>query len=211
MKTNMRNQPPLAGIPASALIVASWLAIVIVCPVHAQNYSLDWWTCESDGTSTGDIYTVTLTISTIEPEQASGGAYTVVVCGPYDGTVLDQIADLYSDADGDELTKLMEYALGTDPNNPGDSGNGLVSYVQVVDGSTYLSLSFKRRKAAAALGLQYVPEVSGDKVTWASDFLNVQEVYVQSVDPDFEWVTVQDLTPVSSTVTRFIRLRVIKP
>jgi M6 family metalloprotease-like protein len=105
---------------------------------------------------------------------------------------------------------LLDYALGTDPNRPAEQSGALTSGILLQNGIRNLSLSFKRRKNAATLGLQYVPEVSGDRQTWFSDTLHVQEVSVQSLDAQFDWVTVIDLTPPDPTTPRFIRLGVIQ-
>lgn len=61
--------------------------------------------------------------------------------------------------DGDGVSNLMEYTLGTDPRNPTDGLNGMQMSLTNMSGSQYLTLSFKRRKTSSIL-LQYIPESS---------------------------------------------------
>ena len=113
-----------------------------------------------------------------------------------------------ADFDGDGSPNLLEYALGTDPFNPADGQSGLIISVTANGGSEFVSMKFKRRTSSPALLLYYIPEVSGDQLTWYSDPANVSEISVTPFDANFDWVTVQDLTPTISTAPRFIRLRV---
>jgi uncharacterized repeat protein (TIGR03803 family) len=110
-----------------------------------------------------------------------------------------------ADPDGDGLSNLMEYALGNDPHNPADGRSSVVPSVVVDNGSHYVSVTFKRRKIAP--GLQYIPEVSGDRQTWYSDGGHVQIINVLPLDDQFDQVTVRDLTPASPVAPRFMRLR----
>jgi hypothetical protein len=104
----------------------------------------------------------------------------------------------------------MEYGLGTDPRNPADAHLGLTYSVVSFGGNQYASVQFKRRKLNGGISIQYVTEVSADRVTWYSDSAHVLEVNVSSLDAQFDLVTVRDLTPSSSAAPRFIRLRVIE-
>jgi hypothetical protein len=73
----------------------------------------------------------------------------------------------------------------------------------------YLSMTFLRRINAAALQLNYLPEVSADKVGWSSDSSQVQTVSVAPFDAQFETVTVRDSTSITPSAARFIRLRIV--
>lgn len=118
------------------------------------------------------------------------------------------LADPLGDWDGDGRSNLMEYALGTDPTNPTDNAQGMQVWITDVSGTKYLAMGFKER-TAAGLGLQYLPEVSGDKQTWSSDSAHVLTLSTTPVDAQFNWVTVQDKTPITPSSPRFIRLTVI--
>ena len=118
------------------------------------------------------------------------------------------LSDPLGDWDGDGRSNLIEYALGTDPTNPTDNTQGMQVWIMDDRGNKYLAMGFKQR-TAAGLGLQYLPEVSGDKQTWYSDASHVTGLSVTSMDTQFNWVTVRDTTPITSSSPRFIRLTVI--
>ena len=113
-----------------------------------------------------------------------------------------------ADPDHDGRSNLLEYALGLDPNNGSDAGEGLST--SVVDGADgkHQTLTFKRRKNDSSL--VYVPEVSGDMVNWSSGGGFIQQIGTTDLNAEFEEVTVKDLTPLAPGSPRFIRLRVVK-
>jgi hypothetical protein len=57
--------------------------------------------------------------------------------------------------------------------------------------------------------LQYLPEVSADKLAWLSDAAHVLGVSVTPLDSTFDWVTIRDTTPITAAAARFMRLHVI--
>jgi len=114
-----------------------------------------------------------------------------------------------ADPDGDGRDNLFEYAVGLDPNKSEVNQQAVVPSIADVSGVKYSALSFVRRVNEPLL--QYVPEVSSDKLTWSSGTGFVQQVRVVPLSTGFETVYVQDLTPVSAQAPRFIRLRIIKP
>ena len=86
-------------------------------------------------------------------------------------------ASAASDADGDGLTNLQEYAFGTDPS----SGSGAavqwsgstfqaagrpIPYATTVGGSFSYRAVYSRRKDYNTVGLSYAVEFSADLVTW---------------------------------------------
>lgn len=119
------------------------------------------------------------------------------------------IADPLGDWDGDGRSNLIEYALGTDPNNPTDNAQGMQVWIMDDSGNKYLAMGYKQRSGAGS-SLQYVPEVSGDKQTWYSDSTHVVSVSTTSVDTQFNWVIVRDTVVLTPTTPRFIRLTVIE-
>jgi hypothetical protein len=146
---------------------------------------------------------------TVDYSSATGGVSLVVL--PYlifDGIDLTNPVQALADADGDGIPNLMEYALGTDPNNPTDAQDGLIISLVSNAGSEFLSLQFKRMVSSPALPLYYVPEVSADRSTWYSDAGHIAQISVVPFDAQFDWVTVRDQTPTTPATPRFIRLRV---
>jgi hypothetical protein len=136
------------------------------------------------------------------------GNVAIAVLLVYDGINISDPTQAQLDTDGDGLANLAEYALGTDPHNPADAQTGMTLTLTNTAGNTYLVLRFKRRHDTTAFPLLYVPEVSGDAVNWFSDNSHVTQISVVAFDAQFDWVTVQDTTPVTGTVPRFMRLRV---
>lgn len=107
---------------------------------------------------------------------------------------------------GDGIPNLEKYALGVDPKNPIDQRRQIQLSTFVEAGSTYATLTFKRRNTSL---LDYIPEVSADMKSWYSDPGHVQVTTVSPLDSDFDSVTFKDLTPVSPNAPRFARLRII--
>jgi len=110
---------------------------------------------------------------------------------------------------GDGFSNLMRYALGMETNNPATGTRPIAPTVHVSNnGERHLSIVFKRRKLTP--GLQYIAEVSGDRQTWYSDASHVQVVGSNSLDDQFDLVTVQDLTPVTPSTPRAFRIRIVR-
>ena len=134
---------------------------------------------------------------------SSTNSFVVIITTVYDGL------DLGVDTDGDGLTNLVEFAVGSNPTNSADASTGIIVYITQDGGNRYLAMQFNRRVNAAALQLQYLPEVSADKAAWLSDNSNVLELMVTPLNSEFETVIVRDLTPITPAAVRFIRLHVI--
>jgi hypothetical protein len=133
--------------------------------------------------------------------------YDTALAAPDTATYED--LDLLTDSDGDGLTNLVEYAVGSDPQNAGDGNEDLLIYLTEESGNHYLTMQYKARVNAAALQLQYLPEVSADKITWYSDSAHVLGLSVTPADDQFNWVTIRDSAPITPTTARFIRLHVV--
>ena len=210
-----------------ARILLSLIALSVAA--QAQQFSIDWFTVAGGGMkSYSDQYVLSGTVGQAAAGSMVKGKYSVVggfwsfsasgpasgtsvsadlVTSPYAGIDLTNPTQAQADLDGDGVSNLMEYALGSDPRNPADGLNGMQMSLTNISGSQYLTLSFKRRKTSSVT-LQYVPESSSDVQTWSS--ANLAEVNVTTVDSQFDWVTVMDMTPTSVDAPRFIRLRVVE-
>jgi hypothetical protein len=165
------------------------------------------WTPTLGQSPSTNLFTTVVTTTLSTPYGTSTlsatNSFVVIVSGPYDGL------DLLADTDGDGLTNLVEYAVGSDPVNPTDANARILIYITQDGGNHYLTMKFSRRANAAALHLQYLPEVSADKLTWFSDASHVLGLSVSPLDAQFDWVTVRDTTPITTAQARFIRLHVV--
>jgi hypothetical protein len=171
-----------------------------------SNGVITWTPTLSQSPSTNIITTVvTTTVNSAVGSAAlsSTNSFVVTISTPYDGL------DMSVDTDGDGLTNLVEFAVGSDPNNSADGSSRIIIYLTQTNGNHYIAMKFTRRVNAAALGLQYLPEVTADKVNWASDNANVLLLSVVPFDSEFDWVTVRDQTPITPAMARFIRLHII--
>jgi hypothetical protein len=150
------------------------------------------------------VVTTTVTSAAGSSTLRSTNSFLVTITTPYDGL------DMSLDTDGDGLTNLVEFAVGSNPNNSADANSRIIIWItQDNSGNHYLAMKFARRTNAAALGLQYLPEVSADKITWASDSANVLSLGVQPLDTEYDWVTVRDQTPITPSMARFVRLHIV--
>jgi hypothetical protein len=193
-------------------VPANTLTYQLVAPPEGMQISSDGtitWTPSLTQSPSSNLVTTVVTDNGT-PVLSATNRFTVVVSSPYDGINLTDAAQAQADTDGDGLSNLMEYGLGTDPRNASDSGVGLVSGVVTSSGNRYASIQFKRRKLNGGISIQYVPEVSGDRQTWFSDGSHIIEINVSTLDAQFDWVIVRDLTPSSSSIPRYIRLRVVE-
>jgi hypothetical protein len=194
-----------ASVPAQSL---TYFLLQPPLGMRIDSKGLITWTpslAQSPGTNL--ITTVVMDDGT--PPLGATNTFTVIVTGPYDGIDLMDPAQAMADPDGDGLSNLMEFALGLNPREPLGVQAAMSSSLATDLGGRYLSLQFKRRNDTSGLSLQYLPEVSSDGRTWNSDNAHVEIVSVMPLDAQFDWVTVRDLTPITSTAPRFVRLRVV--
>jgi hypothetical protein len=76
----------IQSVPMSGIRVKTWLGLIAALVLaafplvlHAQNYSLDWYSIDGGGgTSTGGVYTVTATIGQTDDGAMSGGEFGLV-------------------------------------------------------------------------------------------------------------------------------------
>lgn len=107
-----------------------------------------------------------------------------------------------ADPDHDGRGNLMEFALGLNPNQREVGVLDVVSTFLSSGTNQHLGLSFRRRASEPLL--EYLPEVSQDKLTWQS----AQFITNSSIGQGLEVATYTDLSAVVPAQPRFIRLRV---
>jgi hypothetical protein len=167
------------------------------------------WTPSLAQSPTTNVFTTVVTDNGGPPLSATN-SFTVVVSGPFDGINLADGTQAQADLDGDGLSNLAEYGLGTDPRNPLDGLNAVVGSIKTDAGGEHLAIEFKRRRQNGGISIQYVPEVSGDGQNWYADNAHVVEVIVSALGPNFDWVLVRDLAAISASAPRLIRLRFVE-
>ena len=141
--------------------------------------------------------------------------------------------DLVGDQDGDLLSNLMEYALGTNPNHFDASvvegrGNSLLNVpgVVLVNGEQYLGLTFEFNNFAT--DLLFTVEISNNGVNFAPIYFIeppfmetssltgvgglINDAQVFSVTPlgKTTRITVRDFVPIDDIMSRFMRLKIDK-
>jgi hypothetical protein len=100
------SAPPGATIDANGVI--SWT------PTLAQSPSTNMFTT---------VVTLTIPSPYGDATVSATNSFLVMVSGPFDNL------DMLVDSDGEGLTNLVEYAVGSDPHNPADGGEGLIIFI----------------------------------------------------------------------------------
>ena len=152
------------------------------------------WTLESRGQilsftpSTGDLVA--------EPAYTNQQQWRFTNFGSYDS--LGSAADS-ADPDGDGLSNLMEYALGTGPNS-----SGVMPAVLALNGAN-LEYTFTRSTAAKDNGVTYQIEWSDTLAagSWSTETVNQEITSTQGAVE-----TVKASIPKGTTGNRFLRLKV---
>lgn len=110
------------------------------------------------------------------------------------------------DIDHDGLIGLFEYAYGLDPKTP-NASNRPVTAIQTINGSKYLTLTFRR--VPAATDLTYTPQSGGGINLWNG--VPVQVGTPVTNTDGTQTVTYRDSAPITPTTPqRFIRLQVTR-
>ncbi len=175
------------GFPGSTPVVSSdgtnngivW-SVAIGTPAILAAYNATNVTTEIYNTAQGSLNRDALTngvkfasAMTANGKVYVGGTYGVTVLGiltpslnwkayHFSNNATDAaLAGDFADPDGDGLVNLLEYALGTDPNNP-DPGNTLAAALV----NDHAQLSFNRN--AVATDLTYVVETSTNLSVWSA-------------------------------------------
>lgn len=131
---------------------------------------------------------------------------TVTVNGATPGTVLQGVdTDTPAhDADGDSLNNLLEYAMGSDPANPGSTHLPVLYLVEDGDGNP--TISFHYTESHSATDVTILVEQSTNLQSW--DPIDLNEVDLQRTDRG-EYTGVSVYIPMTSE-PRFLRVRVEK-
>ena len=127
----------------------------------------------------------------------------------FDSVQLDDPATSgrFGDADKDGIVNLIEYGIGSDPNDPSE-GPALVALIQVdVGGIMYPALSFNRLKTELDPSLQIKAEVATGDFNWLTGSGNTVEFSNIPLDAARNRVVIRSTFPVSSKPRQMMRLR----
>ena len=123
----------------------------------------------------------------------------------------DQLGDVNApdtaDDDADGLATALEYLLATDPLVASPAAQPTSGTLQLPDGESYLSVTFRRRIVSD--GVSHEVQASSDLVSWLPD--PVLTGTPLNHGDGTETVTYCDLIPLGSAPARFMRLRVNTP
>lgn len=113
----------------------------------------------------------------------------------------------YADADGDGRANIMEYALGTDPNDSSDASDGTTqALADDGSGDTYLYYSYLYLRNEPSL--TYTLESSTDLHTWNSGPTWFQFVSDAVIDASYSQATYKALPSTTVEPSLFVRLSV---
>jgi CotH kinase protein/Lamin Tail Domain len=107
--------------------------------------------------------------------------------------------------DADQLSNLVEYALGSNPKASSQAHLPTAATI-TAGGETYLTLSYRRQKAA--LDLTYIVESSENLSAW--DPATEMQSYPTDNGDGTETVVIRDSMPSTNEHRRYIHLRVVK-
>ncbi|MEI6860673.1 MAG: putative Ig domain-containing protein [Verrucomicrobiota bacterium] len=158
------------------------------------------YTITLSATNAGGTATASFTL-TVRPTFAYFRSQNFTVCQLADATVSGPTASPAHDGMGN----LLKYAFGLAATQQVTSGAWPASGTS----GGRLTLTFVRRNDIA--DLNYVVEVSADLQTWNSGPDFTAEISATPLDATRDLVTVRDLSPMTGTGRRFIRLRVEQP
>ena len=113
-----------------------------------------------------------------------------------------------ADPDHDGIPNLAEYAFNTNPKTAGLSGLPTMGTVNA-GGTNYLTISYEQ--VLVNTDITYAVQVSGDLATWNSGPGFTALVSVVDHGDGTETVTVRDTVPMSSVLSRFIRVHISRP
>lgn len=116
-------------------------------------------------------------------------------------TVSDGVAADANDADGDGLTNLVEYVIGSNPILIEPAVTAPLSSIETIGQDSYLTLTLTRAQILADVTL--AAEVSEDLLVWTSDVTVLENTATSFI--------ARDNVSLSSASKRFIRIKVTVP
>ena len=112
-----------------------------------------------------------------------------------------------ADPDKDGVANLLEYGVGSSPNEPTE-GLGLVEFIQVdVAGIIYPAVRFKRLNLDFEPSLEIQLEIATDAFNWRIDPNDVALVSTTQFDEIRDTVVVRSKIPVTGEARQMMRLR----
>ena len=196
--TNSPTSFTASGLP-SGLTISSSTGMILGTALQTGLFTVTINTINSSGTNSGTLlFTILDTINTWQQAHFNSTELTN-----------QQICGNTACPANDNIPNLMKYAIGLDPHTPSVQG---LPKVGVLTTGTNSFLTLKYNQYIFASGITLFPEVSSDLQTWQSGTGTTTVLGVSdNADGVTQSVIVQDLTPISSSSKRFIRLKVTKP
>ena len=121
------------------------------------------------------------------------------------------LTDAGTDTDGDGFANLLEYALGTEPQDPADGPPRPFAGITKVGDSEYLTLTYRLMTDwSITVRVEAADSVMGP---WSSATEAVEQRWQVNIDDETgdNFITARDKKPVSTGNKRFMRLRVSQP
>lgn len=117
------------------------------------------------------------------------------------------ISGMFADADGDGLANLIEYAIGSDPLNPGD-GPGFIEFIVEEDDSLrFPAVRFTRLKPDRDPALRIHLEIATDDFNWRHDSEDSIQIRSTALDADRDTVVIRSTLPMADHPRQMMRLR----
>jgi type VI secretion system Hcp family effector len=117
------------------------------------------------------------------------------------------ISGSLADSDKDGIANLLEYGVGTDPNDPADGPGAVVFTEEIVDGIAYPAIRFKRLAAELDPSLIVKVELATDQFNWRTEPGDTAEVRSTPFSATHEDVVIRSTLPISGEVRQLMRLR----
>lgn len=111
-----------------------------------------------------------------------------------------------ADSDKDGIANLLEYGVGSDPNDPAD-GPGLVVFTEeIVEGIAYPAIRFKRLLGKLDPSLIVKVELATDQFDWRTEPGDTVEVRATPFSETHEEVVIRSSLPINGAVRQMMRL-----